>query len=66
MSCAKTYLTCKEAAKRIGVSACRVRQYIKVGRIKTTRFGRAHQILISDVAKFVRNPPGAPRTKNAK
>jgi site-specific DNA-methyltransferase (adenine-specific) len=47
-------LTTMEAAKCLGVSPARIRQYIVEARLKSEKHGRDHFIEEKDVEKFAR------------
>jgi excisionase family DNA binding protein len=49
-------LTTSDAAHMLGVTVTRVHQFIRDGRLKSTKFGKAHQISISDLEEFARIP----------
>ena len=55
-------LTVADAAERLGVNTSRVRQLIRGGRIKATKFGSAWQIAESALRAVAERPPGRPRT----
>lgn len=48
-------LTTKEAAKILGVSAVRVRQWIGEDRLKAEKFGRDHLIDTTEIGRFKKN-----------
>ena len=50
-----------EAAQKLGVSADRVRQLIKVGRLPAQQFGRDYLIRESDLALVADRKPGRPK-----
>lgn len=50
------YLTTEQAAKYLGVSRIRVLAFIKDGRLKAERAGRAWLIHSSDLEKFAKEP----------
>lgn len=54
MALNESYLTTAEAAKRLGVSTGRVRQFLADGRIKARKFGRDWAIPASAVAEFAK------------
>lgn len=54
-------LTTREAAKQLGVSTRRVRQYIEDGRLKAKKAGRDYLISSRSLATFERRPSGPPR-----
>ncbi len=54
-------LTTPEAAQVLGVSAERVRQLIKAGRLPSQQFGRDHVINENDLALVSDRKPGRPK-----
>jgi len=48
----KNYLTTEKAAKYLGVTPSRVRQFIMEGRLKTHKIGRDHIIALIDIEHF--------------
>ncbi len=48
-------LTTKEAAKILGVSAVRVRQWIGEDRLKAEKFGRDHLMDTTEIERFKKN-----------
>jgi len=50
------YVTTEQAAKFLGVSRIRVLAFIKDGRLKAGRAGRAWLILRSDLEEFAKEP----------
>jgi excisionase family DNA binding protein len=56
----KKQYTTKEAAAELGVSIRRVQALIAAGRLKTTRFGQAHQIDRDDLDQVRERRPGYP------
>lgn len=46
------YLTTEEAARHLGVTQSRVRQYILELRLKSEKIGRDHLIREADLAEF--------------
>ena len=54
-------LTTPEAAQVLGVSAERVRQLIKAGRLPSQQFGRDHVISEADLALVSDRKPGRPK-----
>ena len=56
-------LTMQQVADRLGISRVRVFQLIKADKIKSVRFGWAHQIDEAEVERFkkVERRPGRPR-----
>ncbi len=48
-------LTTKEAAKILGVSSVRVRQWIGEDRLKAGKFGRDHLIDAAEIERFKKN-----------
>lgn len=59
-------LTTKEAGKRLGVNASRVRQLILEGRLPATKFGRDLLIQERDLRKVADRKPGRPKQKGGK
>jgi len=53
-------LTTNEVAERLGVSAIRVRQLIKAGRLPSQQFGRDHVVREEDLALVADRKPGRP------
>lgn len=53
-------LTTVEAGERLGVSAERVRQLIKAGRLPSKQHGRDHLIREADLALVSKRPIGRP------
>jgi excisionase family DNA binding protein len=49
-----------EAARRLGVSTDRIRQWIREGRLPAIRVGRDWVVPGAAVTRFVRRPPGRP------
>lgn len=58
-------LTTSEAAIKLGVSAERVRQFIKAGRLPSRHIGRDHVIKESDLRLVVERRTGRPPKKLA-
>ena len=58
-------LTTSEAAIRLGVSAERVRQFIKAGRLPSKQYGSDHVIIESDLALVANRKVGRPTKKQA-
>lgn len=56
-------LNTEEAAERLGVSARRVQQLIKAGRLPAREFGGSYMITASDLKLVEDRPPGRPPTK---
>ena len=54
-------LTTPEAAERLNVSAERVRQLIKAGRLPAQQFGRDYLIREADLALVADRKPGRPK-----
>ena len=58
------YVGTREAASMLGVTQCRVQQYVRAGRLPAERIGVANRstfrMLRADVESFVRRPPGTP------
>ena len=48
------YLTTENAAKYLGVSPARIRQFIAEQRLKSEKYGRDHMIKASDLAHFAK------------
>jgi excisionase family DNA binding protein len=53
-------LTTEQAAERLGVSARRVQQLIKSGRLPAREFGGSYMILAADLKQVEMRPPGRP------
>lgn len=53
-------LTTEQAARELGVSTRRVRQYIEEGRLKAKKIGRDYIINSRSLAAFKPLPPGRP------
>jgi excisionase family DNA binding protein len=53
-------LTTTEAARELGVSAGRIRQFIRDGRLPTERVGRQHLIWSADLEAIRIRPNGRP------
>ena len=51
-----THLTVSQAAERLGVTSERVRQFIRAGRLRSTRFGDWIAIEVSDLERFAARP----------
>lgn len=51
-------LTTTQVAARIGVLPCRVRQFIRTGRLPAMREGRDWLVRAPDVERFQRRPSG--------
>ena len=51
-----SFLTAEQAAERLSLHPKTVRRFIREGRIKATRIGKAYRILESDLAKFAGGP----------
>lgn len=62
------WLTVAESAKLLCVTANRVYALLKGGRLKSTKIGRDHLLLRSDVVAFAKKPrtPGRPKKPAAK
>ena len=63
------YFTTEEAAKFLGVTPSRVRQFIAEERLGSEKYGRDHLIREGDLAEFVKSgkkKPGRPKRKAAK
>lgn len=58
-------LTTNEAAKRLNVSAARVRRLVLDGRLPAQKFGRDLIFDEADLASFERLKGGRPRKENA-
>jgi excisionase family DNA binding protein len=59
-------MSVSEAAKRLGVSQCRVRELIRAYRLNASRDIFGHWLIDeSSVAAFERRPPGRPRKGGA-
>lgn len=56
-------LTTAQAAKELGVSTRRVRQYIEEGRLKATKAGRDYLISRRSLAAFKPQSSGRPTSK---
>lgn len=54
-----SFLTAEQAAERLGLHPKTVRRFIREGRLKATRIGKAYRILESDLAAFAGGPPGS-------
>ena len=59
-------LTTKQAAKQLGVSEQRIRALIADGTIKTVKFGNAHQVKESELAKVNRQRGRPPIEKGTR
>ncbi len=58
------YFTTEDAAKYLGVTPSRVRQYIAEGRLESEKFGRDHMIekrFLSKFAKHGKKKRGRPK-----
>ena len=51
-----SFLTAEQAAERLSLHPKTVRRFIREGRIKATRIGKAYRILESDLAEFAGGP----------
>jgi excisionase family DNA binding protein len=51
------FLTVEQAAERLSLHPKTVRRFIREGRLKATRIGKAYRILESDLAEFAGAPP---------
>jgi excisionase family DNA binding protein len=49
-------LTTKTAALLLGLTVTRIHQFIRDGRLRSTKFGKAHQINIADLEEFAGIP----------
>jgi excisionase family DNA binding protein len=58
-------LTTQEAAKRLGISAIRVRQLISAGRLPAEKFGRDYMIEEADLELVAERKPGRPAKAKA-
>jgi excisionase family DNA binding protein len=56
-------LSTEQAAQRLGVSARRVQQLIKSGRLPAREFGGSYMIAAGDLKLVESRPPGRPPTK---
>ena len=56
-------LTTEQAARELGVSTRRVRQYIEEGRLKAKKAGRDYLISSRSLAAFKPQPSGRPTSK---
>jgi excisionase family DNA binding protein len=56
-------LNTEEAAARLGVSARRVQQLIKSGRLPAREFGGSYMIAAGDLKLVEDRPPGRPPSK---
>jgi excisionase family DNA binding protein len=54
-------LTTEEAAKILGVTPSRVRQFILEGRLRAQKFGRSNAIDEDDLASIESKPRGRPK-----
>ncbi len=54
-------LTTAQAARELGLSSARVRQYIALGRLRAIKPGQDYLLTRAEIANFIRNPPGRPR-----
>jgi len=54
-------LTTAQAARELGLSTARVRQYIVLGRLRAIKPGQDYLLTRAEIANFIRNPPGRPR-----
>ena len=59
-------LTTAEAAHKLGISARRVQELIKDGRLPAQQFGRTYVINEDDLVLVSNRKPGRPSTKNKK
>ncbi|KMP11117.1 hypothetical protein UZ36_05560 [Candidatus Nitromaritima sp. SCGC AAA799-C22] len=67
--CMGEYFTTEDAAKYLGVTPSRVRQFIIENRLKSKKYGRDHLIDKTDLEKFAKlgkKKRGRPRENNAK
>jgi excisionase family DNA binding protein len=64
MELMKGYLTTREAAEKLGISARRVVALINSGYLPATRLGPSHVIKESDLKLVADRKPGRPRQKN--
>ncbi len=55
------YVSVKEAAEMLGLSARAVYDYIEEGRLPSTRFADVIAISVEEIRKFKREPAGRPR-----
>jgi len=55
-----TPITTKDAARRLGVTAIRVRQLIAAGRLPAVKIGRDWLIKAADLRRVAHRPPGRP------
>jgi len=53
------FLTAEQAAERLSLHPKTVRRFIREGRLKATRIGKAYRILESDLAQFAGGAPDA-------
>jgi excisionase family DNA binding protein len=53
------FLTAEQVAERLSLHPKTVRRFIREGRIKATRIGKAYRILDSDLAEFAGGPPAS-------
>lgn len=56
-------LTVTQAAHLLGVSVQQVRRLIAAGKLRATRFGKAHVIRRADLDRIEYGKPGRPRVK---
>ena len=56
-------LNTEEAAARLGVSARRVQQLVKSGRLPAREFGGSYMIAAGDLKLVEERPPGRPPSK---
>ena len=54
-----SFLTVEQAAERLRLHPKTVRRFIREGRLKATRIGKAYRILASDLAEFAGGPAAA-------
>lgn len=59
-------LSTKEAAKKLKVSAIRVRQFIREGRLPAQKVGRDYIIKEKDLEKVEDRQPGRPKNEKTK
>lgn len=53
-------ISTKQAAERLGISALRVQQLIRAGRLKAQKIGRDYVIDAADLTEVMERKPGRP------
>ena len=59
------YYSVREVAEAVGVSVCRVHQFLAEGRLRGTKLGNVYAIPESEVERLKRSPraPGRPKSQ---